>query len=1498
MKASFLRSVGFLLVGVLAVPVGFAFILLPSQQAGAASLSVTNCANSGSGSLRQTVANAAVGDTITFALSCPVIDDPTGTILVTKNVIISGPGATSLAISGDNGNGIFSIASGVTASISGLTLKNTAATNGGAINSSGTLTVADSAFTGNNVTGSGGAIYANGNLTITNSSLSNNSAAYGGAIFCNGTLTASGLTVSANSASGQGGGVYASGPATVTTSTLSSNTTQGQGGAINASSTLSISGSTVSNNSASSAGVVSGGGIYSSGTLTLVGSSVSGNTIATTGNYQSADGGGIYSSGPMVVAQSSVSGNSATSTVTANGSCYYCSVATAFAYGGGVYATSTTQMSASTISGNAASGSASNTDNYYCNYYGSGHCPATYVDGGGFYNSGTLTVANSTFSGNTNTASGSNGTWSGGAIFNTGTSTFTNSTVANNTAPQGAGIGTSSGTVGLQATLLAGNTTSDCSGAVTDNGYNIDDDGSCGFTTPSISDYTTLSRTLGPLANHSGPTQTIALLPANPAIQIVAAEDCPATDQRGASRTTPCDVGAYDTAGPGSQTIAFTSTTPANASVGGPSYTPTATGGASGNPVTFTIDAASTSVCSIATNVVSFTALGTCTIDADQAGTSAYSAAPQVQQPMTVGQGAQAITFTSTPPVNAAVGGPGYTVSATGGASGNAVTFSIDASSTSVCSIAGVIVSFARSGTCTVDATQIGSSAYLVGAAAQSFPITASISVTNCANSGSGSLRQTVANAAVGDSITFAVSCPVIDDPTGTILITKNLTISGPGATSLALSGDSGNGIFSVASGVTASISGLTMKNTSAGNGGAINSSGTLIVADSTFTENNVTGSGGAIYANGNLTITNSSLSSNSAAYGGAIFCNGALTASGLTVSSNSASSQGGGVFASGPTTISTSTLSSNTTQGQGGAINASNAISISDSTVSNNSATSASTVAGGGIYSSGTLTLTGSTLSGNTANANWNYQAADGGGIYSSGPMVITQSSVSGNSATSTASCSSYYYCTVQVFAYGGGIYATSTTQVSASTVSRNTVSGNVSGSCCMYTYVDGGGFYNSGTLTVANSTFSGNTNTASGSNGTWSGGAIFNTGTSTFTNSTVANNTAPQGAGIGTSSGTVGLQATLLAGNTSSDCSGAVTDNGYNIDDDGSCGFTTPSISDYTTLSRTLGPLANNSGPTQTIALLPASPAIQIVTAVDCPATDQRGASRTTPCDVGAYDTAGPGPQTIAFTSTAPANASVGGPSYTPTATGGASGNPVTFTVDAASTSVCSIATNVVSFTALGTCTIDADQAGTPAYSAAPQVQQSMTVGQGAQAITFTSTPPVNAAVGGPGYTVSATGGASGNAVTFSIDAASVGCTLSAGIVRFVGIGSCVINANQLGNANLGAAPKAQQTIVVALINLAITTPSLSAGVIGTAYSVTLTAGAGNSPYTWKLVTGSGKLPAGLKLNSATGVISGTPSKKSITSTFTVQVLDTKTKTKPHTQNTATATFTITIS
>jgi hypothetical protein len=177
-------------------------------------------------------------------------------------------------------------------------------------------------------------------------------------------------------------------------------------------------------------------------------------------------------------------------------------------------------------------------------------------------------------------------------------------------------------------------------------------------------------------------------------------------------------------------------------------------------------------------------------------------------------------------------------------------------------------------------------------------------------------------------------------------------------------------------------------------------------------------------------------------------------------------------------------------------------------------------------------------------------------------------------------------------------------------------------------------------------------------------------------------------------------------------------------------------------------------------------------------------------------------PSSQTITFTSAPPAHAVHGG-SYTPAASGGGSGNPVVFSIDPASSAgACALAGGTVSFTGVGTCVVDANQAGGAGYQAAPQVQQTLQVAKASQTITFTSAPPAHPVHGGS-YTPAASGGGSGNPVVFSIDPASAAgaCSLNSArtTVSFTGAGKCLIDANQAGNADYDPAAQKQQSSIV---------------------------------------------------------------------------------------------------
>ena len=208
--------------------------------------------------------------------------------------------------------------------------------------------------------------------------------------------------------------------------------------------------------------------------------------------------------------------------------------------------------------------------------------------------------------------------------------------------------------------------------------------------------------------------------------------------------------------------------------------------------------------------------------------------------------------------------------------------------------------------------------------------------------------------------------------------------------------------------------------------------------------------------------------------------------------------------------------------------------------------------------------------------------------------------------------------------------------------------------------------------------------------------------------------------------------------------------------------------------------------------------------------------------------------GGQTITFTSTAPANAKVGGATYTVTATGGASGNPVTFT--SGTPTVCTSSGTdgaTITFIAAATCTINANQAGNANYNAAPQGQQTFTVAKGDQTITFTSTAPAGAKVGGATYTATATA-TSGLTVTFGSNSPSV--CLAGGAngatITFVGAGTCIIRADQSGNSNWNGAPQTLQSFTVAKGDQTITftsTAPAGAKVGGATYTATATATSG---------------------------------------------------------------------
>ena len=220
----------------------------------------------------------------------------------------------------------------------------------------------------------------------------------------------------------------------------------------------------------------------------------------------------------------------------------------------------------------------------------------------------------------------------------------------------------------------------------------------------------------------------------------------------------------------------------------------------------------------------------------------------------------------------------------------------------------------------------------------------------------------------------------------------------------------------------------------------------------------------------------------------------------------------------------------------------------------------------GGAIRNLGALSMTACTLSGDSA--------VSGGGIFNDGTLIMVGSTLSGNSAG----------------VIGGGISNAGTMSLTNCTVYGNTTPTGL-----------GGGIYNygSGTLTLNDCTISGNSAT--------SGGGLYNYGSAdaTLDNTIVANSS------------------------TGGDIAGTVAGSNNLIDDATSSGGLTNLVNgNLVGVNPTLGVLRNNGGPTQTMALLPSSPAINAGASALVPAfltTDQRGAPRDngSSVDIGAFQT-----------------------------------------------------------------------------------------------------------------------------------------------------------------------------------------------------------------------------------------------------------------------------------
>ncbi len=465
--------------------------------------------------------------------------------------------------------------------------------------------------------------------------------------------------------------------------------------------------------------------------------------------------------------------------------------------------------------------------------------------------------------------------------------------------------------------------------------------------------------------------------------------------------------------------------------------------------------------------------------------------------------------------------------------------------------------------------------------------------VSSTADSGAGTLRDTLAAANPGD----AISIPTAGDylvTSAELAVSKDVSIEGSGA-AVRIVGDGNNRVFNVTAGaVTLSdltVTGGGLSGAVVSGGGIANDAGTLVLRKVTVKGNSVSNSpsggvpqGGGVFNNtGTLNIVDSTISGNTASIG----------------------PKGGGV-----------------PEGAG----------ISNAT--------------------GSVMITRTVISGNTASIAEPGGVPEGAGIKSSGgQLTIVDSAVSGNSATGGS------------VAQGGGIDALHTT----TTLTRSTVSGNAASESGAATVSEGGGILQyQGSLALVNSTIVGNT--AAGEFSEGGGVQALETNLETA-DTTIASNVAsgPKGLGgnvLASSESTVKPHNTIVAGGTAAtgpNCAvtakSAIQSQGHNLDSLNDCGFTAGG--DIVSTDPLLGPLADNGGITQTMALAPGSPAINAAASAACPATDQRGVLRPagSGCDIGAFELAMPTATSGQASTVATASATLNGLATNPDLAGASS-------------------------------------------------------------------------------------------------------------------------------------------------------------------------------------------------------------------------------------------------
>ncbi len=284
-------------------------------------------------------------------------------------------------------------------------------------------------------------------------------------------------------------------------------------------------------------------------------------------------------------------------------------------------------------------------------------------------------------------------------------------------------------------------------------------------------------------------------------------------------------------------------------------------------------------------------------------------------------------------------------------------------------------------------------------AAASAATITVNTTADNTtAGDGQCTLRQAIANVnasadtsggdcaagtGAGDAITFTLQLPAtIRLALGELAVGQNVTITGPTAGALRISGRHATRVFEITAGTT-DISDLTIQNGRAedyGGGVLVDGGAALILTKCTLSRNRAVVGGGISNA-GTATLANCTLSRNRALGGGGISNAGTATLTNCTLSRNRAD-EAGGITNAGTATLTNCTLSRNWSYVDGGGVANVGTATLTNCTLSRNRAYQGH---GGGIFNGfGTTSLTNCTLSRNRA-------GSLGGGVVGTATLVNT---------------------------------------------------------------------------------------------------------------------------------------------------------------------------------------------------------------------------------------------------------------------------------------------------------------------------------------------------------------------------------------------------------------------------------------------------------------------------------------------------------------------------